>query len=163
MRRVLLGFVFSLGLMFVSVHAHAMPISHLSWDSISGGDLEFDALTMPVPVPEASSISFRLDDLSVLENGAGPDTTNTFRFFTVAGSGGFTVSGLSTFTSAFGGPVWSGTLAAPTFVDGVYVMSVGTLTITSSDSNPIPEPSAALVFALGLALVCRRTRGRVAA
>jgi len=140
--------------------AQAMLMTtHFFFDSIVGPDLEFELPTMPmagacdVSVPQDC---FVLNEVPIFVNGSGPETASLIRFYAAVASGGFTTKGLSSNYNVFGPQLWSGTTAAPTFVNGDYNLlgvlgnHIGTMHITTA-TNAVPEPGVVTLLSLGLA------------
>jgi hypothetical protein len=157
MRRIA-GLLVVIGALVTSLAAQAIPISHFVFDGVSGPDLVFDLPTTPVPDLVAGN-RFEINNVSVMVDGIGPDTSNVFRFFLDSANGGFNTSGLSTNADTFGAQLFAGTTAAPSFISAIYVLAPGftgfgggTLTITQVTQaiGQVPEPTSLALFSAGL-------------
>ncbi len=145
--------------------ASAAPISHFVYAEASRV-VVFDLLQQPVP----SFIGNNQFDVfhqtvfinNVMVSDVGLD------FFLLSGGGGIETDNLppGQGINEIGPQVFSGTLAAPMFVDGVYQLSAppaggpinATLTITTDATPAIPEPAGFALLGIGLlgAVAARR-------
>ena len=143
-------------LMMVFASTSAAKAAELQY-SLSGpyGSFQYVDSSAPTPVRYTEDLSFKLNEVGVLDGK--PGVAFDIDFFSIHECGGFTVN--SATLSICGPQLYSGAESAPVFVQGSQPTGDGVFKITAISATPEPSSWALMILGIGgIGLMLRRAR-----